>query len=328
MELPDEEQLKSSYCAFWEATSNKALETRVCVVCAREKENMDGQKWTLMDVPNIQTCLVPHREHPAQEKWEGLLLLRNYIQGEGAMATGWICFECTTALAKDQVPKLALANGMWIGPIPHELSILMIPEQILIACHHLRCFVFKMYPWDCDVHLPPNQLQSSFSGNVSLYKLNTNTVVKMLEGQLMPHKGVTLASVVTITFVGSKKVPQNWLKSTFRVCRHAVYEALRWLRTNNPLYADINISIEQLSDLPEDGVPKEILAIIHHESDMGLTDKEKEGYVPSFEPEMGVVDDEENVDDCDMEDDVASAGLLLHLKVNVSAMINIVSSTF
>jgi hypothetical protein len=53
-------------------------------------------------------------------------------------------------------------------------------------------------------------------GNISLYELNTDAVVQMLEGQLMPHKGATLTSVIAVTFVGSK-VFKNWLKSTFCV---------------------------------------------------------------------------------------------------------------
>src|ERR1700679_111260 len=64
-------------------------------------------------------------------------------------------------------------------------------------------------------------------GNVSLYELNTEEVVKMLKGQLMPKPSLlsVLASVLAITFVGSRKLSKNWLKSKFRVRRRVVYES-------------------------------------------------------------------------------------------------------
>jgi hypothetical protein len=57
------------------------------------------------------------------------------------------------------------------------------------------------------------------SGNVSLYHLNTDLIADMLGGHMMPHSGAVLASVLAITFIGSRKLPKEWLKSTFRVRR-------------------------------------------------------------------------------------------------------------
>ncbi|KAG2122381.1 hypothetical protein BD769DRAFT_1475024 [Suillus cothurnatus] len=72
----------------------------------------------------------------------------------------------------------------------------------------------------------------------------------MLEGQLLPQPVVSLASVIAVTYVGTKKLPKSWLKSTFRVRRRIVYEALVWLMHNNKLYKDVAISEERLGCLP------------------------------------------------------------------------------
>jgi len=83
----------------------------------------------------------------------------------------------------------------------------------------------------------------------------------------MPVPSAMLASVLVITFIGTKKLPKQWLKSMFRVCCCTVYEALIWLKANNKLYSGIVISEDQLQDLPEDGVPMEIMAIVCCEED-------------------------------------------------------------
>jgi len=179
------------------------------------------------------------------------------------------------------MPKLALVNNLWIGKVPHELAILTLPEQLLISCYFPRCYVFKLYPKDG--HANPDHLQRGLMGNVSLYDMNMDAVARMLEGQLLPQPVMSLASVIAVTYVGMKKLPKTWLKSTFRVQWHIVYEALVWLKYHNEIYKDVTISEEQLSCLPEDDVPVEISAIIRHESDEDLVRKESAGYVPCKE---------------------------------------------
>lgn len=272
---------KDCYRAFRGATSDNALAMCVCVVCARELMRADGEERAILKIQNINELLRPSNPHAAQELWNGMALVVDRIRGEGKSGYGWICSECFRRILKNKMPKLSLANDMWIGNIPHQLRVLTIPEQLLIARHHPCCFVFKLYPKDHD-HLPhPAHLQRGMSGNCSLYSLNTPAIVDMLEGHLMPRPGAVLASVLAITFIGSKKLPKKWLKSTFCVRRRLVYEALVWLQENNSLYADIEISKERLSSLPEDGVPTEILSIVRHEEDGTLAAKEQETYVPN-----------------------------------------------
>ncbi|KAF8576530.1 hypothetical protein K439DRAFT_1366992 [Ramaria rubella] len=150
-----------------------------------------------------------------------------------------ICKSCLKSL-KSQVnkpPALSLANRMWIGHVPWQLQVLSIPEQLLIAPVYPRVFVFKL-----------------------TYKLNQPDVVAMIKGNLMPQPQTILASLLAVTFIGHGDVPKSWLKTTFRVRRQFVYEALLWLKTHNlKYYGNIDIDATRISSLPEDNVPHAIL---------------------------------------------------------------------
>jgi hypothetical protein len=52
------------------------------------------------------------------------------------------------------------------------------------------------------------------------------------------------------------------------------------VRHCNPLYADIEISSEQLNELPRDRVPLEISSLARHSTNETLLADEMDGYVP------------------------------------------------
>ena len=135
------------------------------------------------------------------------------------------------------------------------------------------------------------------AGNASLFELNMQEVVEMLEGQRMPSAVQTLASVIAITFVSSKKLPRDWLKKTFRVRRQVVHDALIWLRGHNPIYGDIEIDSGRLNVLPVDDIPQELLTVVRQETDDELAEKERASYV--FE-DQGKRDVDVEVNDTEM----------------------------
>ena len=153
----------------------------------------------------------------------------------------WMCFDCVRELEQHMLPKFALANNLWIGNVPPELMGLTIPEHLLIARHYPCCYIFKFFPRDIDTHVLIDQLYSGMAGNESLFKLNTQEVVEMLNGQRMPSPVQLLTSVIAITFVGSRKLPKDWLKKTFQVRQGVVHNAFLWLQNHNLIYADIHI---------------------------------------------------------------------------------------
>ena len=113
----------------------------------------------------------------------------------------------------------------------------------------------------------------------------------------MPPSVQTLASIIAITFVGSKKLPKDWLKKTFRVRRDVVYAALVWLKNHNPIYGDIKIDENRLKELPEDNIPDELLTVIRQERDDEIAEKERESYLLA---DIEEDDDEEIVDSSEM----------------------------
>lgn len=64
--------------------------------------------------------------------------------------------------------------------------------------------------------------------------------------------------------------------------------ALQFLKANNPLYSDIEICEDRLNNLPEDGIPEEIILTEKHSVDMEQLNKEQDGYVPVDEEEEDI----------------------------------------
>ena len=117
-------------------------------------------------------------------------------------------------------------------------------------------------------------------GTVSTYDLNVDVVTLMLDGKLMLCPLTILSSLISVMYIGVRKLPKNWLRSTFRVHRGVVGSALAWLKTNNPkYYGDITISADTLNRLLDDDVPDEILSIVQQSDDVGILDQEGAGYV-------------------------------------------------
>ena len=286
MVLPNAEEERLCYESFYEGTSNEALSLKTCPVCAREKLAKDGEETMLLLDESVLEVLTSNSSNDTTRG--EIMVLQHLLERNEAGVGCWMCLECIRPLERRTVPKLSLANNLWIGEIPSVLTGLTIPEQLLIARHYPRCYIFKLYPRDVDSHIPLDQLYTGIAGNASLFELNTQEVVEMIKGQRMPSSVQTLASIIAITFVGSKILPKDWLKKTFRVRREVVYEALVWLQSHNPIYADIKIDENRMRELPEDDVPDELLTIIRQEKDDELVEREKESYLLA---------DDERVDD-------------------------------
>jgi len=282
---PASETLARCYNAFVSGTGNQALSSQVCAVCATEHPANEGEKALLSELAH-RDLLKPAKSHPAHQLFgeDGILLSPAHVWQEDDEEVCWVCRPCHTSLSRGELPELALANDLWVGPVPPCLEILTLPEQMLIARHYTRVYVFKMYPkrgggtW-----LPSDQRQRGMKGNVVSFRWNTNRVVDMLEGKIAPRQLKTLASVIAVSFIGSGKLPERWLRATFRVRRQRVLDALLWLKQNNPLYHDIEIDMDRINQLPEDDVPEAITANIRQTADATQAARESETYVPTVE---------------------------------------------
>ena len=177
-------------------------------------------------------------------------------------------------------------NGLWIGRRPSELTLLTIPEQMLITLIYHHCFIFKMHP--VTMHgQDPSTLQCGMVSNVMSYDMDTTEIIAMLEGCKMPRPTHILASVIAVTFIGRGHIPKHWLKSTFQVRCQKVLLALQWLITHNPLYLEFTIDEELMMSLPEDDVPLEIQAGMRQDPEDEILNHEHDGYAEPEGTNMG-----------------------------------------
>ena len=266
--------------------SNEAVQMVVCAVCAREVDKR-GDQVTELDLsilPNSQQ-LIPKQMHSAHDLFDGRLLEPEGVVrlGEGVtmMRVCKLCMDELSDSRTEKPPTFSLANNLWIGRIPWELRRLTFSEQIIITHLYPRVYVFKLYPKDLNCQPNKSTLQHGMRGNVSTYDLDAKGVASMVQGNLMPHPTLILPLVISVTFIGKGSVPKQSLHSIFRVHRQIVFEALKWLKENNPkYYGEIEINEDFLCALPDDDVPMEILSIIRQSDDIGIIDQESSGYVP------------------------------------------------
>lgn len=110
---------------FSDATGNEAMKMFICVVCARELEETLCKTINIDDIPH-PNILHPPETHMSHILSNDMLL---YSQHQ-ALLTGniSICNACWDSLIKKRLPRLLLANNLWLGHIPVELSVLSLPE--------------------------------------------------------------------------------------------------------------------------------------------------------------------------------------------------------
>ncbi|KAJ7507782.1 hypothetical protein B0H11DRAFT_2218604 [Mycena galericulata] len=260
-------------------TGNAALIKHVCMVCARKLFAEFMVTMEAQAIPNSRH-LIPMYAHPAHRLTNGWLL---HVEAMEAGQT-YICVDCKSKLLMDERPAYALSNGMWIGSRPFELMVLTLPERLLIALYFPAVYVVKLYPkvkgarfWD------KRTVNSGLKGNVSTYRLNISDIADIVEGvpKSLPPSPKILAATIGVTFVGKGNKPLSVLPDFLKVRRQRVFEALVWLKANNPLYQLVNIAEDQLSLLPENGVPEEILVNTRISEDVNGLEREHAGYVPT-----------------------------------------------
>jgi hypothetical protein len=260
---------------FIDRTGNDALAMETCVSCARE---LATSQMTLSPLDAIlnRHLLAPFEPHPTHKLTGGLLLHTQAIIQKDDKLHGFVCAECMRNLGKKRTPRFALANGMWTGDIPFELSVLTIPEQILISKHFSAAYIVKMFP----MRRGAKSVNSGLQGNISTYRLDTNEIADMVGDNIMPRQTKILASTIGVTIVGPKNIPEQSMPGFLHVHREWVWKALVWLVANNPFYANVVISDKQLDAILEDGVPDEILEATRYSDDTEEVDRERAGYMP------------------------------------------------
>jgi hypothetical protein len=218
LDLPSEATQRSCYRQFYKATSSTALKLAVCAVCGRERDQLPDKVSSLniKEIPS-PSQLAPQQSHPEHTLFDGMLLQPEGLVHRSGHLFANVCNECLRDLRKQASlpPWFVLANNLWVRAVLVELSSLTFLEQLLIAHLYPQVYVFKLFPKSGGGTTAG--LQRGIHGNVSTYELNAHSMTDMVEGRLMPRPLAVLPSLITITYVGVRQIPKNWLHSTFRV---------------------------------------------------------------------------------------------------------------
>jgi hypothetical protein len=134
-------------------------------------------------------------------------------------------------------PKYALANKLYIGPVPAELNDLTAVEEALIARARIKCCIYRI-----ENNFNTNDMtQSRIKGNVP---------------------SIPTGEYFQILLANNINYDHSIIKRLFRVRRKQIENALKWLKKNNPYYTDVIISDENLFQLPDNDIPQFIIDII------------------------------------------------------------------
>ncbi|KAI9058821.1 hypothetical protein FKP32DRAFT_1550978, partial [Trametes sanguinea] len=179
-------------------------------------------------------------DDPVGRELPGPVLYLPSVHVEDGRRMMWCCDACHRSLTRKEMPLMSLANGRWIGDVPCALQGLSYAEELMIARYR------RNY---CVAHV----------GGIGQGFLKANAIVfeqpTMRVYDVLPPPKADMDECLAIIFTGSVRPSGEDYKRTPFIVRHRkVYDALRWLKLNNPLYNEVEISLRNLADY-EDGQP-------------------------------------------------------------------------
>jgi len=197
--------------------------------------------------PGLQH-LFEYESHP---ELNGMVLDRNGFvrgSGDGDAIVGYVCNQCNQSMCDKTLPSMCLANGLWTGAgsVPELRGLTWLEEKAIARVHvsvqMLKCR--RLHAFGMDKYRP----QRSMKGNIITFPMDPTAVVRKL-----PLAPAVLRDVVKIVFVTSKPFTQSELRR-LRFChvrRGVIETALKFLISNNPLYGDVELDLENLAKYPE-----------------------------------------------------------------------------
>lgn len=266
--------------SFRVATSSAALASFTCACCSRDMPLHQKVRKPVSDV-DIELLNGPATHwndpsfRPPPAAFDNGLLKGKLLDARGVGVEGGdmaleLCCECSRSLRKHTLPKHALANKLYVGPVPDELHDLSMVEECMIARARAKSWIVKLQENDADSALPT--VQRGLKGHTIIYPQQPDTLATMLPAPV----GDTI-TFICIIFVGNSKLTKEWLREKAKplvVRREKVRNALQWLKLHNPLYKDVEISEDNLCSLPNNDVlPYHIEHLPADEAQETLTSK-------------------------------------------------------
>ena len=137
--LPDDKLMCDIARKFCFSSSPDKMEKGGCAVCGQLTPSLKLTRLKsvkqCLDILQAQGVTRVERKYSSKliQEFKGPVL--NY-------SCNCICDGCWMHIQKGNTPQTTLANGLWIGAVPDELSNLKFMEWLLIACVQINnCFV-------------------------------------------------------------------------------------------------------------------------------------------------------------------------------------------
>ena len=258
--------MKECVTNYIKATSNSILKQVVCGICAGWCDEFE-----IHDISQIPSRELIHQDSSTDQinleeyKVQDLILHKDGVYGSLVNC----CLKCLSRLKKGKLPALSIANNFQIGETPPELSDLTLPEKLLISVYRPKIFVttFRSVAG-------PGTSQRGLKGNTITFPQDVVKISKTL-----PSETNCLSDLLKVIFVGAGVPCKEAMKKKFTVRRKKVYDALEYLKTNHPLY--FNVEVVHSVKLPDNDIPKEIWELMTNHEDIENEDqKEHSSYIP------------------------------------------------
>jgi hypothetical protein len=225
----------SDFCA----NSNKtSIEEAGCGVCGQLVPT--AQLTRLKAVKNLLTVL----ENP-DVTWVQRKKNSDPVRGYKGPVLDYsrdsICNGCRKHLRNGRVPRNALANGLWLGPVPEELASLGFIEKLLVARVRIN---------SCFIRVASSGLRKMTSHVIAF----ESPVPKIYH--CLPPPMEDLDDVLAVLFTGPcKPTEKEFQRTPLLVRRKKVVQALEWLKLNHTDYTDLEIAYDELERYPENSPP-------------------------------------------------------------------------
>ena len=89
-----------------------------------------------------------------------------------------------------------------------------------------------------------------------------------------------LCDTLKVIFIGARPPDRVHLKKVLTVRKKKIIQALQWLKKYNVLYRNVDINLQNISQLPEDDVPECIMSTLEQKLGEEEIPSERAGYVP------------------------------------------------
>ena len=245
---------------FRQATSSDTLKTFVCSSCNARRNVSEGNKVPLGDIdtgllnrPDRRVvdskiahlrwidplCVGPKVQVLSEPLSDLLVAPEGVVVVDGQPSALMLCGACKSSLLKGKTPDLALANNMYLGDVPPELSGLSVVEEAMIARCRAKSWIVHLQETESTVGCLPNS-QRGMCGHIIVYPQEPERAMNIL-----PPSIDDVVTPIYVIFVGSSMPSKEWLRKHARpliVRKEKVFAVLRWLRAHNPYYKDISIN--------------------------------------------------------------------------------------